>query len=325
MRSRSVNGFTEAQVKAALRGENRPPEYRARFELLDIDNAVIRGLTNVELDGSEVTHNTFADVKRTARFRIREADCRLDDYPGVGIAATPPFYLRMGESSGNISDSSGNGRTFTAHGGLTYSQPSLLANATDNTGILFNGTSGYFDIADAAWQDVTVATWEAWIKTSAASGIHAILGRNDGGANTCFNFRIQNGNLELAANFGAGNVLHASTANVADGLPHHVVATYDGARVKLFVDSVRVYSAAQTGNLVNVTLGIYVGQRGGAGAQFWDGTIDEAAFWGRALSATEIREHYQSGSGDLAEIDYYRDRIKVYVAIKMDSNATEGA
>lgn len=324
MRTRATNGFTEAQVIAALAGRSRPTKFQIRYELLDVDNQLIREVTNIDLDGSEITHNTFSDVKRQARFKIREADVELDDYPTLVTDDDALFYLRLGETSGNADDSSGNGRTFTAAGGLTYSAPSLLANATENTGIVFNGTTGYFSIADAAWQDVTVATWEAWIKTSTATGIHSIIGRNDGGSNVAFNFRINTGLLELAANFGAGNVSHPSTANVADGLPHHVVATYDGARVKLYVDSVRVYSAAQTGNLANVTLGIYVGQRGGAGAQFWDGTLDEVAFYGRALSATEIREHYQAGSGDLAEIDFNRDRIKPYVALKMDSNGTDG-
>src|SRR5262249_47606162 len=60
------------------------------------------------------------------------------------------------------------------------------------------------------------------------------------------------------------------------------------------------------------------------GTAFSSGLLDEVAFYNRALSSTEVREHYQAGSGDLSEIDFYRDRIKPYIAIKMDANGTDG-
>src|SRR5262249_18064557 len=134
MRSRAVNGFTEAQVKAALRGENRPPEYRTRFELLDYNDRLLRELTNIDLPGSEIVHNSLADIKRTAKFLIREATVDLDSYSSIVIAEGPLFYWRFGETSGaTANDSSGNGRAGTITSLGAYNQPSLLAGATENT------------------------------------------------------------------------------------------------------------------------------------------------------------------------------------------------
>jgi hypothetical protein len=324
MRTRAVNGFTESQVKAALRGENRAPELRTRFELLDIDNQLIREVKNIQLDGSEITHNSFAEIKGTAKFRTIESDIILDSYPDLVIDDGAEFYLRMGEASGNLNDSSGNGRTFTANGTPTYQQPSLLANATDNGAILFNGTNAYFSIADAAWMDVTTAvSWEAWINTTATTD-QAIIARSDGNTtNSAFVFYLENGVLALALVASGAFAFYISAANVNDGLPHHVCATFDGANIKLYVDSVRVLKTARTAAVNNGNLAIRIGANNVTGDLF-NGMIDEAAFYGRALSATEVRDHYQSGSGELSEIDYYRDRVKPYVAIKMDTNGTDG-
>jgi hypothetical protein len=114
-----------------------------------------------------------------------------------------------------------------------------------------------------------------------------------------------------------------TAAAVNDGLPHHCVATYNGAHMQIYVDSVRVLKTAQTGNIDGVTLALTIG-RDSVGTNHYSGVMDEVAMYDRALSATEIRNHYQAGSGDLAEIDFNRDRIKPYVAIKMDSNGTDG-
>ena len=324
MQSRGVNGFSESAVQAALRGENRPPQYRTRFELLDVDNALVREVTNIDLAGSEITHNYANEIKRTARFRVREATVDLDSYSGIVIADGPLFYLRLGETSGNADDSSGNGRTFTTHGGVTYSQPSLLANATDNTSVTLNGSTGYFDIADASWMDVSTAvSFECWVKTTGAV-IQNLISRDDAGSNKAFQLRLQANGKVLVAFYNGGSII-AYTADGAcnDGLPHHIVATFDGAYVQTYIDSVRVLKTARTLSIDNVALSIRVGADH-TGSGFVNGVMDEVAMYSRALSGTEIREHYQAGSGDLAEIDFYRDRIKPYVAIKMDSNGTDG-
>jgi hypothetical protein len=323
MLTRAVNGFTEEEIKAALRGENRPPEFRVRFDLHGFDNAFIRELKNIQLEGSEITHNTFADIKTTGRFRVIESNLVLDPYSEIVIADGPLLYWRFGEPSGaTANDSSGNGRAGTISN-ASYSQPSLLANATENTSFRFNGTSTKVTIADAAWMDITnQASWEAWIQTTAAA-FQNIASRDNLASEQSWQFRLTDAGLVNPVLWHTSGVLLAAPqfpGPVNDGLPHHVVVTYDNLFLRCYIDSILVGKSTVSGDIKNSSQLIEVGSIGNGAGQFFNGMIDEFAHYSRALSSTEVREHYQAGSGDLAEIDYYRDRIKPYVAIKMDRN-----
>jgi hypothetical protein len=112
----SKNGYTAAQVMAALHGSNRTMTFR--YELLDAQNRFKSPLTGVVLSGS-VANNALADIKRTARFslledgsvnflsdrikpyaRLRMSDGGWAEWPlGVFVLSTPP---RKASSSGVV-------------------------------------------------------------------------------------------------------------------------------------------------------------------------------------------------------------------------------
>jgi hypothetical protein len=68
MLSLARNGYTEAEVKAALHAENRKIDFR--YELLDKNNVKKSDLKNVL--GGSIEYNALAEIKRTARFTIRD-------------------------------------------------------------------------------------------------------------------------------------------------------------------------------------------------------------------------------------------------------------
>ncbi|CAM4187008.1 hypothetical protein L1N85_11450 [Paenibacillus alkaliterrae] len=68
MQSLARNGFSHEQVKAALHAPNRSIAFR--YDLLDSQSKFKSGLTNV-LSGT-VSNNALADIKRTARFSLRD-------------------------------------------------------------------------------------------------------------------------------------------------------------------------------------------------------------------------------------------------------------
>lgn len=68
---RNPNGHTSAEVLAALRGTTGVRRFTFRYELLDSTNATIDDALGHVLSG-EVSMNWLADIKRTARFVIRE-------------------------------------------------------------------------------------------------------------------------------------------------------------------------------------------------------------------------------------------------------------
>src|SRR3954449_3837045 len=90
---------------------------------------------------------------------------------------------------------------------------------------------------------------------------------------------------------------HAPAASGRSPSKHgdHVVGTYDGSTLRLFVDGREVASrptdrriAASTTPLEIGTF--YAGQR-------WRGVIDEVTLYRRALSPAAIRKHYRVGVG----------------------------
>ena len=88
-----------------------------------------------------------------------------------------------------------------------------------------------------------------------------------------------------------------SLAEVKDGEPHHVAATYDvqqGLKA-IYFDGQRVFEfsfAPGTAVASGGTTTAYIGNMSGRTRPF-TGLIDEVAFWRRALSAAEVGQHFE--------------------------------
>src|SRR5207248_8254630 len=70
-------------------------------------------------------------------------------YSTTVLADGPVAYWRLGETAGTaIADSSGNGRTGTASGGVTLGVPGALT-GDPNTAVAFDGSTGKVTVPDA--------------------------------------------------------------------------------------------------------------------------------------------------------------------------------
>jgi len=77
---------------------------------------------------------------------------------------------------------------------------------------------------------------------------------------------------------------------------HHVVGTYDGTTMKIYVDNdLKNSGTSFSGNVADSIL--YIGWDRGVAGRFLTGKIDEVGIWSRALNSTEITELYNSGDG----------------------------
>lgn len=93
----------------------------------------------------------------------------------------------------------------------------------------------------------------------------------------------------------------AGSTSVTTGTPlvwHHVVFTYDGTNGRMYVDGELDGGPTSLSNGIdyNAASTFQLGTAGTIGGQC-TGSIDEVGVWGRALSAGEIAELYNSGSG----------------------------
>ena len=74
----------------------------------------------------------------------------------------------------------------------------------------------------------------------------------------------------------------------------HVVATYDGATMRCYINGTQVDSWASTRSISAHTQPMHVGDFSDFGSAF-DGQIDEVAIYGTALSVARIQAHYAAG------------------------------
>ena len=105
--------------------------------------------------------------------------------------------------------------------------------------------------------------------------------------------------LEFLINTTTGPLSVAMYSNLSTGY-HLVVGTYDGTTLKLYVDGALVNSRAKIGTLVtNTTPLIIGGVQSGKG--YFNGIIDEAQLYNRALSASEITSIFSAGSAGVCK------------------------
>jgi lysophospholipase L1-like esterase len=212
-------------------------------------------------------------------------------------------YWKLDETSGTTYDDYYNG-----HDG----QGSASAPTPDVNGRVggcqdFNGTSDRITVADHSdfdWGAASSFTVEVWAKfTNVSSRNKVMVGRDQGGGSphwwlgawetsgiAVFNL------LDVNTN---GVALYGSTA-LNDNEWHHIVAVRDESvdRNRLYVDGVKVDSATYNytaGFEAGTTTGIGYMAYNGTPDYFYDGLLDEIAFYDQALSDTEIATHYTRG------------------------------
>jgi hypothetical protein len=87
----------------------------------------------------------------------------------------------------------------------------------------------------------------------------------------------------------------AKCSQLGSGTTYHLVGTYDGSTLRLYRNGVQCASIASTRSLTDNTGPFLVGNTSILTGRNFDGRIDEPAVYSRALSSTEVSEHYLAG------------------------------
>jgi len=199
-------------------------------------------------------------------------------------------YWRMGELSGASSTDEASADTGSFHGRYVLGQPGVLG-PLRNTAASFDGASG--ELAVPGSQLGTAATLEGWFRWRAGTTVmrdHTSLGGE--GWMPAFD---TSGKLAYRLG-GQGFNTGLAIGTVRDGQWHHIAATKSGAAAALYVDGAVVHSSP-TGAGSDLAAGPWHVMRNGSRDVFSDGEADELALYTRALSAAEIRGHYDVAKG----------------------------
>jgi hypothetical protein len=201
----------------------------------------------------------------------------------VGLVAAYGFE----ETSGTVAvDASGNGNTGSLVG------PLRTTNGRFGRALLFDGVNDLVRIADAASLDLDGAlTVEAWVyPTTPPSGWRTIVAK-EGSAGSVYFLHAASGYGDAPAggvSFGGAERTVAGPARLASSAWTHLAATYDGTRVRLWVNGNSVAETLASGPVDVSTGALRLGGNAPFG-EYFQGRIDEVRLYRRALSETEIR------------------------------------
>lgn len=214
------------------------------------------------------------------------------------LQSAPLLAWRLGESAGpTAADDSGNSRTGTYNGTVTYSVAGALANDAD-TAVTLSGASG--DKITSAYAPFTTGgsghTFMGWAKRADQSGYHTIFGAS-GSSSPLVRMESGTDKLEFFARNGGGGSWAASGIGI--GQWRHVAVTFSGAGqvAELFVDGVSRGQITSTQDYITASAGNFqVGDSGiSAGTWPFKGSIDEVALFPGVLPAADIRAMFELG------------------------------
>jgi hypothetical protein len=210
-------------------------------------------------------------------------------------AATPELvaYWRLDETTGDVAaDSSGFGNTGTVSAGAEW-VPGRWGNA-----IAFDGATGKIFMPRNLWLEPPEITVGAWVNHLGTQGeFKYIVAKGATGCNASSYglYTGPNGGLVFYVSTDAGSAYtrspDAGTA-VWDGSWHHVAGSYDGSKVRLFLDGVEVGSGTATSAGIDYSTtdstDAYIGSYPGCTNHDFTGIVDDVRIWRTALTAEEV-------------------------------------
>lgn len=209
-------------------------------------------------------------------------------YTALMTDANLQGYWRL-ESDGT--DSSANGYNLT-----TSAAPDYAAGVFGNGADFELGNLDYLSIANASCANLEITgskTWSCWVKFESHTAGSYFMAKCDTGTTTIVGFRYNTsaGLGFIGAGLGGGGNENNTGVHPVDGTWYHLVARHNTADTTLavFVNNVK-YSVTATGTTSDTNGDFALGRLGAntTSSYYFDGMIDDAAVWNRALSDAEI-------------------------------------
>jgi len=165
-----------------------------------------------------------------------------------------------------------------------------------NTATAFDGTSQYAGVPAGAWNPKAF-TIEVLVRPTVVP-VNRTIWAAQGAFTGWWLNTGPTGNLRVYIGDGKAWRILDSRITLQPGVRHHLVVTYDGARARIYVDG----TLAATGNRVvmkpnGTTTTMRFGSPSEATGQYWPGTLDDASFYPRALTASQVSAHDAAALG----------------------------
>jgi hypothetical protein len=229
-------------------------------------------------------------------------DGKASSYRALVLADSPAAFWRLDDKACGPEDASGNGNTGAYAGGPGLGAPALIADP--DTSVHFDGSDDEINFPDSASLSPTKAiSLEAWVRpdvvpTATGSALQLISMWNtallflQGGASPKFVFALYD-----TANSSYAPAL-VGTKTVEANTVYDVVGTYDGSKMRLYVNGSLEATFARHGLVNNSSFGGVIAAKGWGTlpSPRFQGRLDEIAIYKTALTPTQVQAHYNKGT-----------------------------
>ena len=168
-----------------------------------------------------------------------------------------------------------------------------------NGGLDFDGSNDYVDIDDDNVLDFTSSmSVGAWINSDEGAGEQAIVSKwfNSGSNAKAYDFRIlDSGKVRLNLDIDGTTEKCGTTTTVSSDVWYHVVATYDGTNIKMYLNGDLENTCSVSGSISSTDAPLIIGMEDGVTGAEFDGTIDAVGLWSDALTADEVEDIFWGG------------------------------
>ena len=197
-------------------------------------------------------------------------------YPGTGTTWT---------------DLSGNGNNATLVNGTSYSS------ANGGT-MVFDGINDYASISDSTYLDLpNNNTMEFWVNSNQLNN-NDIISHRWNGYGAAYNPTYASGYVagKLSIYYNIGGFLAVSTTTTPIiGQWYHLVGTYDGSVMKIYLNGILENTRSVSGNIEQNEAGLSIGSYDGLPTEYaGNGKISIVRYYHKALSATEVLQNFDA-------------------------------
>ena len=279
----------------ALTGQAEPVQgetYRIKLEMIGSSLALfVNGVLKVSATDATITAAGKAGIMDGAdagsSSKSNATGLHLDDFQ-----VTPSTYARAADTKGS--------NTGDYKNGVTLGVPGAVAGGT--TAAAFDGVNDYVQMTNATGLPTAAAvrSTELWFKTS-SSARQVLFRYGSGASNQEYGLWIDAGGASMTAwGWGGGNdKTFAMPSAVNNGAWHHLVETYNGASLVLYIDGAALPAQAATRatamDMYGFGIGAVIRPSDSNSGGFFNGSIDEVSFYTTVLNQTTVTDHYLLG------------------------------
>ena len=212
-------------------------------------------------------------------------------YQSAVTADAPVGYWRLGDTGTGVSAVVG--PAGTAVGGVTSTAGALVGDA--DAARSFDGSTGFISVPSATPLNPTGdLTVEAWARANVVHG-GAVVQKSGARRDSVRQYRqSMNTRGHMRGTVFVGGTAYAVTApaSATPGAWTHLVLTRSAGTLSLYVNGTLAATAASTGSLNTTSSILGIGRSGESATSWFNGSIDEVAVYGQALTASRVAAHY---------------------------------